>query len=240
MWHHEVSNDCQFTRGGQLRTPARFTIHFGIGFRITLALLLSHMSECQKNRWWWTFGCCFSSLWERDWKSVFIKVCLARMLPIQMIFVGNGLLSAQWSFCTQNADIFNVCFTLNYWYIKSNFGLESRKKGKYSNVLVLGFDFWIWLNFELNWMTRKIWMNFAVELTVNSATVLSAIQCSQVRWAIDKSIKHQSCVVKTQKLTCKPHKRALQFTDHQLCILDLDNDFLLSKVIIILHLLGVG
>ena len=74
-------------------------------------------------------------------------------------------------------------------------------------------------------MTRKIWMNFAVELTVNSATVLSAIQCSQVRWAIDKSIKHQSCVVKTQKLTCKPHKRALQFTDHQLCILDLDNDF---------------
>ena len=86
---------------------------------------------------------------------------------------------------------------------------------------VLIFEFY----WTLNWMTRKIWMNFAVELTVNSATVLSAIQCSQVRWAIDKSIKHQSCVVKTQKLTCKPHKRALQFTDHQLCILDLDNDF---------------
>ena len=159
MWHHEVSNDCQFTRGAQLRTPARFTIHFGIGFRITLALLLSHMSECQKNRWWWTFGCCFSALWERDWKSVFIKVCLfSRMLPIQMIFVGNGLLSAQWSFCTQNADIFNVCFTLNYCYIKSNFGLESRKKGKI--LKCFSFKFWFLNLIELwiEWPGRFEWI----------------------------------------------------------------------------------
>ena len=109
------------------------------------------MSECQKTDDDELLGVVFP-VFERDWKSVFIKVCLSRMLPIQMIFVGNGLLSAQWSFCTQNADIFNVCFTLNYCYIKSNFGLESRKKGKYSNVLVLVLVLIFEFDWTLNWI----------------------------------------------------------------------------------------
>ena len=97
-------------------------------------------------------------VFERDWKSVFIKVCLSRMLPIQMIFVGNGLLSAQWSFCTQNVDIFNVCFTLNYCYKKSNFGLESRKKGKI--LKCFSFKFWFLNLIELwiEWPGRFEWI----------------------------------------------------------------------------------